>query len=136
MAARITYRAGYKYVLADTVIIPTAMKGFGTIAARFIHLGNDGRLTIIAGYAWDGPSGPCPDLPSLMRASLVHDVFYQLLRDGLLPQEARAIADDELGRISEEDGAGHILSGIVEEAVEHFGAAYAARQAETVYTAP
>lgn len=37
-------------------------------------------LRIHPGYTWDGPS-VVPDMDSLLRASLVHDVFYQLLRD-------------------------------------------------------
>lgn len=133
---KIKYLAGYKYVLAETVIVETAMSGFGAVACDMVCLEPTGRLHILRGYAWDGPSGPCPDLPSLMPASLVHDVFYQLMRKGLLPPESRAIADKEFGRIAEEDGAMHLIAEIVEEAVEHFGETYAARQEEHILTAP
>ena len=47
----------------------------------FCELRHDGLLTIKAGYAWDGPSGPTFDTKSFMRGSLVHDVLYQILRN-------------------------------------------------------
>lgn len=57
-----------------------------------------------AGYAWDGPSGPAQDTPSFMRASLVHDALYQLMRLQLLPQAFRPAADRIMTRYTELDG--------------------------------
>lgn len=33
-------------------------------------------------YAYDGPSGPAIDSVNFMRASMLHDVLYQVLREG------------------------------------------------------
>ena len=65
----------------------------------------DATLDINKGYAWDGPRGPTIDTKTNMRASLVHDALYQLMREGLLPQHYRKAADKELYRIMIEDGA-------------------------------
>ncbi|NQT11775.1 MAG: HYR domain-containing protein [Planctomycetes bacterium] len=47
----------------------------------FIELSSDGRLTIKKGYRWDGPSTePIPSPPELLRATLVHDALYDLMR--------------------------------------------------------
>lgn len=62
------------------------------------------RLSVYAGYSWDGPSGPTLDTVDFLRASLVHDALYQLLREGVLPAAARADADRILREISAEDG--------------------------------
>ena len=40
-------------------------------------------------YAWDGPSGPTIDTSNSMRASLVHDVLYQAMREEGLAYEFR-----------------------------------------------
>ncbi|MFA7287337.1 MAG: DUF1353 domain-containing protein [Melioribacteraceae bacterium] len=61
-------------------------------------------LIIEAGYAWDGPSGPTWDSKSSMRASLIHDALYQLMRIGILPEKCREQADDVLYDICIEDG--------------------------------
>jgi hypothetical protein len=50
-------------------------------------------LTIRAGYAYDGPSGPTIDTPSAMRPALIHDALYQLMRMGLLTEDAREWSD-------------------------------------------
>ena len=47
-----------------------------------------GRLFVYEGYAWDGASGPAIDTPNWMDPSLVHDIFYQALRQRLIPQAA------------------------------------------------
>ena len=69
-----------------------------------IDLTNDGWLTIRAGYWWDGASGPVVDRKSNMRAGLVHDALYHLLRKSLIPQECREPADELYRRIYLADG--------------------------------
>ena len=77
---------------------------------RKAERGNDfvwldhGVLTISEGYAWDGPSGPAFDSRVWMRASLVHDALYQLMREGPLPREMRKIVDDLMRAHLLEDG--------------------------------
>jgi hypothetical protein len=79
----IYYKEGYKYQLvADFVIdISTDIPALVAvdIDTKFVLL-RAGVLTIRAGYAWDGPSGPTIDTPSGIYASIVHDALYQMLR--------------------------------------------------------
>jgi hypothetical protein len=118
---KIKYRSGYKYVLAETIVVKTAMAGFGDMAVDCLCLQHDGTLHILEGYAWDGPSGPAFDTPDFMPGSLVHDAFYQLLRAKCLPPEARKIADDELRRICLEDGMTQARAELVHTALLLFG---------------
>ncbi|HUS89668.1 MAG TPA: hypothetical protein VMW91_10000, partial [Desulfosporosinus sp.] len=72
---------GYKYLLEEPEIVEidsqveVADHDYFTIAFNYI--------VIHKGYAWDGPSGPTFDTPNFMLGSLVHDVFYQAMREGL-----------------------------------------------------
>jgi hypothetical protein len=103
---KIKYRkrgSTWKYWLAETYTIQIPILPITPISSPFLHLDTNGNLTIHAGYAWDGPSGPAMDTPDAMRASLVHDVLYQLMRHGLLPQSARDSADRLLENLFLED---------------------------------
>ncbi len=82
----IQYRNGYKYQTAADYTLQTALRPAIDISNRFIKLTTDGLLTIREDYAWDGASGPTADSPDSMRASLVHDALYQLMRDGSLDE--------------------------------------------------
>ena len=53
----------------------------------------DGWLTILDGYAWDGPSGMTIDSPGSIQASLIHDCLYQFCREGLLSAGLRLEID-------------------------------------------
>jgi len=75
---QIQYRKGYKYQLYITYSYNTGIRGY-EISTPFLAMDRYGKLTIYAGYAWDGPSGPSIDTLTFMRASLVHDALYQLL---------------------------------------------------------
>lgn len=74
----IRYREGYKYQLAETFVIMTPIKA--TVRHEYFTLTKSGKLTIKAGYAWDGASGPTLDTKDSMEPSLVHDVFCQAMR--------------------------------------------------------
>jgi hypothetical protein len=116
----IYYKKGYKYQLARSYALQMAdIKGFN-IKADWIELTQDGVLIISAGYAWDGASGPTIDTPSSMRGSLVHDVLYQLMRLGLLPESYRERADILLHDICEEDGMCSLRADLWEDMVELF----------------
>lgn len=100
----IRYKQGYKYQLAETATFQTFIM---TEAVYRPFLRADyysGRLTILAGYAWDGPSGPTIDTKSSMRASLVHDALYQLMREGLVSQGSREAVDKLFYKMLLEDG--------------------------------
>lgn len=129
------YYAGYKYQLAEDLIVQTEIKGF-TVTERFFVLSDTGELLIRAGYAWDGPSGIAIDTKTFMRGSMVHDVFFQAMREGYLPQKCFTPANKELRRICLEDGMWSVRAWWVFRCVERFGSAFAAVQPEKIFTAP
>ena len=95
---------GYKYQLAKAEVTPTSIQPEETLTTEWLMLDTDGILTIEKGYAWDGPSGPTYDSRNSLRASLIHDALYQLMRLELLPPYHRRAADLDLDRILKEDG--------------------------------
>ena len=98
----IFYRAGYKYQLAREYRCLTGILPERAIRTQFLTLDLVGELTIRRGYAWNG-ADVIPDDKEVMRASLVHDALYQLLRDGHLEQKWRLDADQILMAICIED---------------------------------
>lgn len=120
---RIKYRAlgGYKYILAEDYTVAVDIRPNEPIVTPYISLSTGGILSIRAGYAWDGPSGPAIDTRNFLRGSIVHDALYQLIRLGLLPQSTRAQADAELRRICREDGMSALRAWWVYSAVRSMG---------------
>ena len=120
----IKYRAGYKYQLAERYVHQLAFKPLfvGVVAAGpYLELVADGELTIAAGYAWDGPSGPTFDSKSTLRGSLVHDALFQLIRLGRLSRDFIDEANREYRRICREDGMGRIRAWGHFVVLEQFG---------------
>lgn len=78
-------KKGYKYRLCQDyrIQIEPRVPPFIDVD-NILFLSPDGWLVVKAGYAWDGSSGPTIDTPSNMRASLLHDVLFQLMRLGKL----------------------------------------------------
>ena len=68
------------------------------------RLSGSGLLYVFPGYLWDGPSGPGIDTEDFMRASLAHDVLYEMIRRRKLHPSARKQADKELVKLAKEDG--------------------------------
>jgi len=118
---KIFFRGGYKYVLAKTYTFHTPLRLNEGIITPYISLKADGALVISKGYAWDGPSGPTFDTPSFMRGSLIHDAFYQLMREGHLNVSYKQIADEILRDVCIEDGMSKIRAWWVYQAVSLFG---------------
>jgi len=129
MSSNICYRKlrHYKYQLVDdnfSIIIklttPVDIK-----IENFIELTSKGKLTIMKGYAWDGPSGPTFDTKNFMRGSLVHDALYQLIRDGRFDEaeneERRRYADDLLREMCKKDHMSSFRAWYVHKAVRWFG---------------
>lgn len=92
---------------------------------EWAHLQPYGHLTIRTWYHWDGPSGPALDTPTFMRASLVHDVLYQFIREGLLPDELRSDADGIMREIALADGMSRFRARYAWLAVRAAGGRYA-----------
>ena len=121
----------YKYQLRDDYSVHIDLAPPGPVAHPFVSLGRDGLLTLRAGYAWDGPSGPALDTRNFMRASLVHDALYQLMRLGLLDHRVhRPRADAILRALCLEDGMSAWRAGLAHHAVRLFGARHAAPRVE------
>ena len=120
--ACISYRKGYKYQLDESYELEIPLKPSECVRSQFIQLDTSGILCIKRGYAWDGASGPALDIPSLMRASLIHDVLYQLMREKHLDhQEHRCVADLLLKQHCIEDGMWPVAAWLVYKAVRVFG---------------
>lgn len=111
--SHIRYRSGYKYQLASKYSITSGIKPTEPIDTEFIKLNTRGRLTIVRGYAWDGPSGPVIDTKENMRASLVHDALYQLMRHRKLNADAHKDKADRLfEKICIQDGVSRTIAQI------------------------
>lgn len=117
----IRYCAGYKYQLTRNYTIRIPITGH-KFEAKYFALNVDGTMTIMAGYAWDGPSGPTLDTKSFMRGSLIHDVLYQAMRLELLDRSYREIADKILRDICIEDGMWRWRANIVYRSVRLWAA--------------
>lgn len=118
---------GYKYELAadyELDLPELACAASVIVSHRLFRLDftSTPRLTIRAGYCWDGPSGPAIDTKNFLRGSLVHDVLYQAMRLGYIPQTFRAAADNILARLCREDGMSGIRANWVRWAVRSFAA--------------
>lgn len=83
---QIVYVEGFKYQLAADYVCETPITGV-EIEDDYFTLKENGYLRVKKGYAWDGASGPTFDTKSSMRASMVHDVFCQAMRDKRLSYE-------------------------------------------------
>ncbi|WP_373079952.1 DUF1353 domain-containing protein [Zhongshania sp.] len=92
------------------------------IATEFINLDTLGNLFVKSGYAWDGPSGPVPDTDENMRASLVHDALYQLMRhDFISARTHRKPADKLFKKMCKEDGVSNLAASTYYKALRKFG---------------
>jgi len=87
------------YRLLEPYEIKTPVTGYSALTYH-LSLLESGLLCIVEGYEWDGPSGPTIDTRSFMRASLVHDAFYELVRKEQLPFFVKASGDMLLRRIA------------------------------------
>ena len=134
----IKYRSGYKYQLAVDYSIQTNVKTRVAVDTKFIQLAKSGRLTVRGGYAWDGPSGPVVDTKRNMRASLVHDALYQLLRQKHLKGKAnRDRADKMFEKVCIADGVRKAIARTYYLGLKHGGEPYAdPKNRKKVHRAP
>ena len=143
--SKITYRElkGYKYATAKEFVLqldlPRPLSRDLAVAGNWVVLSKTGVLAIKVGYCWDGPSGPTIDTPDFMRASLVHDSLYQLMRERELDNRTdRRWADALLKQLCREGGMSKSRSNYVYRAVRAFGggAARPSKIARVELTAP
>ena len=132
----IKYKSGYKYKLVEKTWFNTNIYPSERVDTPFIFLLKDGTLKIKAGYAWDGPSGPTIDTLNSMRASLLHDALYQLLRMKKISGESnRRKADKAFYLILREDGMWKLRAKIWWRAVRRW-AKHSSIKGRKVHTAP
>lgn len=118
----IRYRSDYKYQLAEDYAVEILIRPKKDIRTDFIDLDVTGRLLIKQAYAWDGPSGPVKDTPDNMRASLVHDALYQLMRNKHLNTRThRKTADVQFQIICREDGVSGRTANLWYRGLRKFG---------------
>lgn len=115
------YRKGYKYQVARPYRIKLAIVPYAPVRLRFVEMDMDGELRILAGYAWNGASGPTWDTLNSMTGSLVHDVIYQLIRLGLIAPGYKDYGDQVLHDICTEDGMWKLRADYWRWAVLTFG---------------
>ena len=116
------YKRGYKNQLTRDFSIQTALRPAQYVALKYITLSMGGLLTIKAGYAWDGASGPTWDTKNSIRGSLVHDALYQLIRLGYIEEAHKPYADQMLYDLCVEDGMFEFRASYWRWAVLTFGA--------------
>lgn len=132
----IKYKKGYKYWLQEDELLRIPIRPGQNIDTGFIELTIDGDLTIRKGYAWDGPSGPAFDTKTFMRASLVHDALYQLMRIKRLDAHTnRPVADQIMKNICREDGMCKTRAWWAKKGVRLFGGRSTKRERK-IYEAP
>jgi hypothetical protein len=90
----------------------------------FAYLTMGGVLHILPGFEWDGPSGPTLATESTLRASLVHDALYRMMRERVIPRRCRAEADRQLRVLMIADGAPRLRAWLFWLAVRLFGWAF------------
>ena len=118
----IRYRSDYKYQLAEDYRVNVLIRPKADIKTSFIDLDMAGNLLIKNAYAWDGPSGPVKDTPENMRASLVHDALYQLMRNNHLNSRThRKTADVQFRMICKGDGVSGRTANLWYRGLRRFG---------------
>ncbi len=118
----IRYRSDYKYQLAEGYEVKTLIRPKAAISTDYIDLDIAGNLLIKKSYAWDGPSGPVKDTSENMRASLVHDALYQLMRiKELNTRTYRKTADIQFMVICKEDGVSSRTANLWYRGLRRFG---------------
>lgn len=93
------YWKGYKFVVAETFEVQTAILGYAVVDEH-TSLEANGILHIRKGYPWDGNSGPFLDIISSLEASCVHDVLCDYINLNMLPQELQPMVDQEYYKIA------------------------------------
>ena len=93
----------YKYELLRDIEIVTKLTGKYNDTDYFT-LHKDGRLIAKKGYRWDGASGPAIDTITVMRASLFHDLLWQLIEEFFISEVYRHYSNRLFRDICIEDG--------------------------------
>ncbi len=74
----------FKYLVEENFFVQTPITPEEKINTWYVTLWPTGMMLVKKGFAWDGASGPTIDTKSTIQPSCEHDVFYKLMRKGLL----------------------------------------------------
>ena len=96
MSLEIQCLSPYRWRTREDYAVLTPIRGH-VVEAAYYRLTGEGMLWIRSGYAWDGTSGGVRDTAENLGASLVHDAFYQMLREDQLPLNLRGRIDRLFG---------------------------------------
>src|SRR3989304_4733246 len=97
------HERNWKYQLAEDFECVLHFCVSRPVMTDFIQL-IDNHLFEKKWYGWEGCSGPTVDTKNTMRAGLVHDSLYQLMRTNMLDRtHFKNLADTELRKILIED---------------------------------
>jgi hypothetical protein len=124
---KLTNHSTYKYELVETrrFLLNAIKSKCLWIKDKYYTFDNKNKiLTILEGYCWDGASGPTIDTESTMRASLVHDVLYQMILNDQLSKKYRKKVDKIFYKICVEDGMNKIRAIYYYWALRLFGGFY------------
>lgn len=116
-------KVDYKYQLKNDLIFWTGICSHTVIHDWFV-LNSAGKLTLKKGYAWNGATAAI-DTDNFLEPSAVHDAFYQMVKDKLVPESVRAKADLLLKNMCVERGMSKLRAGYVYLAVRAFGGKFA-----------
>lgn len=134
-AGRIQFRKGYKYSLWEPYDFQTRITGH-EFSHHLFTMNVDGFVGVRADYPWDGPSGPTWDTANSMRASLEHDVLFEMMRLEFLPQSCFLEANLQLYHTAVADGMYEWRAKLWLAALNKFGRAACRPQPEAIRSAP
>ena len=89
----------------------TSIKSAETITSDFFIFHGNGRIDVLKGFCWDGPTGGL-DTPNTMLASLLHDIGCIMRERGQLTDEQIDQFDDLYYTICVEEGMTKFRAGI------------------------
>lgn len=115
-------RIRYKFTLVEDYAIDTDIVPRAAVNTPFLQLDSSGRLSIRRCYSWDGATGAL-NTRNIIRASLVHDALYQLMREGHVASSQRLAADRLMHTICVAAGMNRPYAWIVYICVRLFGGA-------------
>ena len=82
------------FQVAEDFIVQTNITGYD-VHTDLYTLTPDGKLYVSKYYAWDGPTGAF-NTKSFVKGSCIHDIFCEMINQGLLPKAVQCMADEEM----------------------------------------
>lgn len=116
----IQYKKGYKYQLHNDYKFKVSIPISREYRSDFLDCDVAGNICVKKGYAWDGATCAI-DTDTFMRGAMIHDVLYQLIREGSINQKYRVKADEILDLILTCDGMSFFRRFYVKKALALFG---------------